>query len=243
MIGEPLFFDVDVYLSACEMLIQSDEVERAFLMLDNMPAFYRDNPPERAIEIRNSLHRQLFTPVQYKGIYKGLEITPADTEKHWPLRARVTEAIVKELNAKGVTPNIMELAGGSLWLPQGLVHKHLQFTYEHLSLDDVEHFFAKPDKPSVNIFCAFELIEHLTNEWEIYQNYLKFNREADIILISTPLYTYAGGMFDWRNNPLGHLRTYTPGELHLILVKMFKGYEWVCHTDDTIVFEGKKSGN
>jgi len=240
VIGKPLFFDVDVYLSACEMLIQSDEVERAFLMLDNMPAFYREHVPERAAEIRASLHRQLFTPVQYKGIYEGLEITPQDTENHWPLRAKVTESIVKELNAKGVTPNVMELAGGSLWLPQGLVHKHRQFTYECLSLDEGEHCFAKPDKPEFNIFVAFELIEHLANEWEIYQNYLKFKRTADVILISTPLYTYGGGMRFWRDNPLGHLRTYTPNELHLILVKMFKGYDWVCHTDDTIVFEGKR---
>lgn len=237
---KPVLFNTDVYLSAVEMMICADEVERAIWMLDNMPAWYRDNPPERAIEIRRSLNRQLFTPCQYKGIYKGLEITPAHTEAHWPLRARVMEAVVKEQNDKNVTPNIMELAGGSMWLPQGLIHKHCQFTYESMSLDEVDNGYTKPDKPVFNIFCAFEIIEHLSNEWEIYQNYLKFNREADVVMLSTPLYTFGGGQVEWRTSPLGHLRTYTINEFHAICSKMFQGYEWTCNTDDTIVMTGRR---
>lgn len=239
MIGRPLFFDVDTYLSAVEQMIMSDEVERALKMLDNLPAFYRANPPARALEIRESLNRALFTPIQYKGIYDGVEITPQDTERHWPLRAQAVEQLVRELNHPGAKPNIMELAGGSLFLPQGLVHKHLQFTYEHLSLDNIEHKFEKPSGEQINIFVAFELIEHLSDEWEIWRNYLKFGKRADYVFISTPLYTFGGGIPNWREQKLGHLRTYTPEELHSICSRMFTGYSWTCKTDDTIVLEGR----
>lgn len=240
--GEPYFFDINAYLYAVSMMINADEVERALWMLDNPPAYYRDNPPKELIDMKERLHKQLWTPIQYRGIYESIkETTPQDTENHWPLRAQILEKEVKELNQAGIEPNIMELAPGAAWLPQGLIHKYCYFTYEMLSLDPDRSFFAKPDNPKVNIFCAFEIIEHLSNEFEIYQNYLKFGRNADIVMISTPLYTYGGGMDDWPNRELGHLRTYTPSELHAVIAKMFIGYNWSYSIDDTIVLTGRKS--
>jgi hypothetical protein len=132
----------------------------------------------------------------------------------------------------------MELAPGALILREGLALTRLDVTYEHLGLD--ARHVIEPKEGAFKIFCAFEIIEHLANEWEIYQNYLKFGREADVIMISTPLFTYGGGMDDWRNRPLGHLRTYTPTELVSVCSKMFQGYQWTMTIDDTIVCVGRK---
>src|SRR4051812_35464670 len=74
MIGRPRFFDIDIYLSVVEGMINADEVERAFWMLKNPPAYYRKYPPKRLLEIKERLHRQVWTPVQYKGIYEGAKI-------------------------------------------------------------------------------------------------------------------------------------------------------------------------
>ncbi len=237
-IGKPRFFDPDIYLKAVDGMINADEVLTALRMLDTMPAYYRDNPYPPAVRMRERLHRQLFTPIQYKGLYKNIEITKEDTATHWPLRARLLEDEVKKLNGYDKTPLIMELAPGSMWLREGLKHKNRDFNYQHLSLDD--EYLECPAQIDNVIFCAFELIEHLHCEDEIYQNYLKFDRPADIVMFSTPLYTYAGGMDNWQDRQLGHLRTYTPGELHKAVAKNFQGFEWSIAIDDTIVLTGRK---
>lgn len=246
MSGRPLFFDINIYLSVVEMMINADEIERALWMLDNPPAFYREkaNRPARLKEIKDKLNKATWTPVQYKGIYKDVEITAAHTEAHWPLRARLLEEEIKRLNDMRISPTLMELAPGGKWLEAGLRHKACGFNYECMSLDGST---LEPDVKTVfNIFIAFELIEHLSNENEIYQNYLKFNRHADIVMLSTPLYTWRGGMPNWEQRELGHLRTYTPDEFHDKASQMFEGYSWDAKigdaNDGTIVLTGKYTG-
>lgn len=239
--GRPTYFDPDVYLDAVEMMINSDEVNRAFWMLDNMPAYYRDNVPKRAATMRVQLNEVLFTPVQYKGVYGTIDLDGAAVVAGWPSRATIVEEKVRELNKRMIKPNIMELAPGQFWLPTGLKYKGLDFTYEYLSLDNFDHPFEKPWPDSAfNIFIAFELIEHLHCETEIYQNYLKFKKTADIVMLSTPLYTFAGGMDNWSTRQLGHLRTYTPKELVDVSNKMFPGYVWGAHIDHVINLVGEK---
>lgn len=235
--GQPTFFNMDVYLSVVGMMINADEPIRALWMLDNVPAFFRDNPPPQLLDMREKLHRQLWTSVQYSGIYRGVTITPEHTAQHWPLRAKLLEEEIRDLNSKGIIPNVCELAGGSGWLPAGMKHKELQFSYEHMSLDGVS---LEQQECSYNIFVAFELIEHLSDPWDIYRNALKFKRSFNLVVLSTPLYTFEGGMDDWENRELGHLCTFTPGEFHKIANEMFKGYAWTCALDSTIVLMGKK---
>lgn len=239
-LGQPVPFVMDVYLATAGMVANSDELEFAKEMLKRVPAFYRDHPTLNLIKMRDDLDKQTWTAAQYKGIYDGTQITEEHTAAYWPLRARLVEEQVKLLNDKGVKPNIMEYAPGSLWLAYGLRHKGLSFTYEHISLDHVKDDFERPVNPEFNIFCAFEIIEHLSDETDIYKNYLKFNKRADLVFISTPLYTFAGGMDDWENRPLGHLRTYTPKELVRVVSEMFHGYEWGVAHDNTIVLMGKR---
>ena len=237
MIGKPTHFDPHLACDVAEQMIEADEIERAFLLLDNFPAYYRQHPTDRMREIRCSLHRQLWTPVQYKNIYAGTE--DLDPDMGWAMRYHLVEQEVRAVEDRHV--HLTELAPGAFTLPKGLAKHGLIFTYEHQSVDDYD--FAHPreaPRDAFNIFCAFELIEHLSNEWEIYQNYLKFGRDADIVMISTPLFTYGGGMGNWRARELGHLRTYSPNELHASVSAMFLGYSWECATDDTIVLTGRK---
>lgn len=232
--GKPTFFDVDTYLDAVEMMINADEVERAFVMLDNMPGFYRDHVPQRAATIKTILHKRLFTPVQYAGHYGSGELI-IDTEtimKSWPTRATLVEKLVLRLNSKGIKPNIMEYAPGSFWLPFGLKEKGCDVSYEYRSLDRIDDkHFRVSDNSVFNIFCAFEVIEHLWKEEEIFQNYLKFDKPAHVVFISTPLYTINGGEPNWHVRDLGHLRTYTPKEFDKVVSDMFPGYEWSMFSD------------
>lgn len=236
--GRPLFFDLDKYLDSVEGMINADEVERAIWMLDNLPGYYRDHIPRRAKEIRTQLHKNLFTPVQYHDEYGELDMEAL--RKAWPGRGKVIEDLVRGYNQQGLTPGVMEYAPGTFWLPIGLRASGLQFRYEFKCKDQVETDFEPPaDDSPVNIFVALEVIEHLSNEWELYQNYLKFGRHADVVVISTPLYTINGGEDNWRARDLGHLRTYTPVEFRDKLSKMFEGYEWSGMVDESIILVGK----
>lgn len=237
--GKPLFFDLERYLDSVEDMINADEVERAFWMLDNMPAYYRDHVPERAESIRKNLHKNLWTAVQYIGAHDSTIIDREQLMLEWPGRGKVVESIVCALNATSQTPNIMELAPGTYWLPVGLKHKGYNFTYEHLNVDQYDTVFEKPKGDEPNIFVAFEIIEHLANEFEIYQNYLKFAKRADFIAVSTPLYTINGGEDKWHSRDLGHLRTYTPKEVQTLLERMFKGYNWTLYVDESITALGR----
>jgi hypothetical protein len=231
--GYPQFFSLDNYYTLVKQYVSADEVERALWLLDNPPAYFRDNPPKELLELKERLHRALWTPAQYRGIYEGVS-----DSSHWPHRAEVLCEVFQQWREEGW--HLMEIAPGSHWLRDGLKKRNFDFTYEYIGLDRSE--FCESSEFNAQIFVAFEIIEHLANPWEIYQNYLKFGKTADTVVISTPLYTYAGGMHpDDLNRPMGHLRAYTPRELHKCVSEMFQGYEWTCHLADTITLVGNKA--
>lgn len=236
--GKPIYFNTDQFLHVVEQMINADEVERALWMLDNMPGYYRDNPPARALEIRDRLHKQFYTAVQYASEV-GDGVTPEAVLRAWPLRGEMLAMTIKRLNEVGAVPNVMEFADGTGWLATGLRAKGLRFTHESLSLKGE---YLNDSKPQASIFVAFEVIEHLADPWDIYRNYLKFDRQADLVFLSTPLYTINGGESNWQNRPLGHLRTYTPGEFQNVAERMFRGFKFEIVADDTMVAIGNRAG-
>lgn len=229
--GMPLWFNLDVYFALIDQYIASDEVEIAMYLLENPPSYYRDHPPKRLIETREALHRQTWTSSQYVGLYKDI---PENSESEWPSRMDVLEGMLTDCT------HIMELGPGGLRVKDSLIKRGHNISYEYISLDGSEILKRAPVNATV-IFVCQEIIEHLKDPTEIFQNYLKFKKPADKILITTPLYTYAGGMPEWRDRPLGHLRTYSPSILHETVAKMFRGFNWSIQLSETINLVGEKA--
>jgi hypothetical protein len=237
----PNHFDIDKYLDCVEGMITADEVERALWMIDNPPAWYRDNEPDRLKEIRHELHAALFTPAQYSAADREAESCDiSQLKEYFPPRAEILFEVIKEYSQ----PNIMEVGPGSFWLPHSLLNKGLSFSYEYQSLGGPGFESAPRVEPSVNVFVAFELIEHLSNDMELYQAYLKFKKPARHVFLSTPLYTYGGGMKDWRGKQLGHLRAYTPKEFAQAARRIFKEFTFkdvIACEDGTMVLRGDRA--
>jgi hypothetical protein len=159
------------------MYIASDEVELALRLLDSPPAYYRDHVPERAKEIRRSLNRQLFTPVQYAGIDYGPELTPEQALASFSHRFEALDKVVWQYNNPAATrnadgtilqldiniepafPHVMELAPGAMIARDGMRARGRKFSYEHTGLADEDKeapmWGNDPDEPA--IFVAFEL--------------------------------------------------------------------------------------
>lgn len=238
-LGKPRFFNEDAWLETVIGLIRSDETERALWLLDNPPAWYRMNYPTKAKEIKERLNKQLFTPIQYAGCLDP-EPEAYTAEMQMPSRGELVDKLVKELNEKNICPVVCELAPGGRWLEGVMTKRGRKFWYEHMGLDKQHIKMAKPTEPFYNIFVALEIIEHLSDTTEIYRNYLKFERPANAIFLSTPYCTWNGGMHDWESNALGHLRCYTPHEFASEAKRMFEGYSWELVHDDVMTLIGKK---
>lgn len=239
MMGKPSFFHVDMACDVVEQLITCDEVERALLLLNNFPSWYREYPTERMKEIRQSLHQALFTPFDYAKADREAAASHVPPD-YWPARGEILLETVREVNANGQVPHIMELGPGTSWLSYGLRAKECKFTYEFQSLD---HIGTSASEDGPNILVAYELIEHLSNELELYQAYLKFGKKAQKCFFSTPLHTYAGGMPSWRGQALGHLRAYSPKEFREAVQGMFTEFTFDKHysfNDGTQVVVGTR---
>ncbi len=241
-IGRPRLeiFDPDKWLDLVEAYFNCDEVALGLELLDRAPSWYRENVPERARKLREQIHRQLWTPVQYVGLYGTMQVSEQEALAGWSHRYDAIERVVVDALTKGRDVHVSELAPGAHILPAGLRAKGHAFTYEPVSLDPM------PTKPvpadgAFHVFVCLETIEHLWNPWEIFQNYLKLDRPADAVVISTPLHTYAGGFPDWHSRPLGHIKCFSPASLHACVSRMFQGYEWSVELSDVIVLIGKKS--
>lgn len=239
-IGKPLKFDVDVFLDVVEMLIEADEVERARWMLNNMPGYYRDHYPARARDIRDRLAKALYTPSDYVGEYENCVLNAEQIAKVWPGRAQVLEQALRLANERCEEPLITDFGAGSGWLPFYLDHLGLKFDYQSYGLEKTLYERKEKGFATTSWFVAFEVIEHLRDEEELFDAYQKF-KEHDAVFLSTPLYTINGGDKEpWFTRTLGHLRTYTPKELMDVAKRFWPEFNFLCVTDETIILVGSK---
>lgn len=251
--GRPLFFDLDQWLSLAEQYIMADEVERALWVLDNPPAWYRDHYPVIAKKMRDKLLTQFFTSTDYsKDPVADEQIGKCD---HDVPRAQLVIDYVEKHNAKKIYPTIFECAPGNYWLPFVLKSKGLGFGYYGEHLDPTVQSRARSKlghewsgttrghKDDHNVFVCFEMLEHLHNPVEIYQSYLKTCGDGDCktIFLSTPKYTFGGGMPDWQTNPLGHLRAYTPREFHQFALKYWPEFKWTMYDGHVMCLVGERA--
>lgn len=166
-------------------------------------------------------------------------------------RGPLTIEAVKKLNDEGKIPHIYEMGPANYYLPYGLHSKGLKFTYFADSLNKVafaDHserlkklnvWKEKPDDGQFQIFVCFETIEHLWNIDDIHFQYHRYNCNADMIFVSTPCGTLLGGLPNL-DRELGHIRTFTPKELFLIVNRWWPDYDWSDCLNHMMVIFGKR---
>jgi len=90
---------------------------------------------------------------------------------------------------------------------------------------------------------CFEMVEHLWREEDLAHYYLREQIDADMIFLSTPLYTYGAVNKEWRGKDLGHVRTYTKAEFIQLAMSAFPNRNWCLELWHTMVLTGAKKCN
>lgn len=248
-------WDVDAHVRFIHALCRADEFKMAMDACDMLPGFYRDNVPKEIQELKRDIHANFMTAHDYVinpydtptlSIERGKQIIDVAE------RGQVLLKKVKEYNAAGKVPHLVDMGPGDFWMSLGLHAYDCKFTYFGLcvnleanklfnqTLPNVWQDVAKADQPV--IFIACEILEHLHFPAEILQTYHKYADNADHILLSTPLYTFGTGNDKWREQKwLGHLRTYTPNEFSQWALGTFpRKYQWTFLACPAMVLMGDR---
>jgi hypothetical protein len=221
-------------------MICADEIKLALTMLENLPGYYRDNFPERAKRIRSSIYEQCMTVQDYINdmsettegakVYHASDLGKQWSEPHFTPRGTLLISLVKDLNKQGLCAEIIELGPYNYWLPAGLQDEACDFIYTPMSINPHAKCpittKTSSDNPIKKIFVCFEVIEHLWNEDEIFHYFCKTQMDPDFVLISTPKHTCGGGLPNWNQRQLGHVRTWTPKELTQYCTKHWSNLNW-----------------
>jgi hypothetical protein len=260
--GRPKFFDVDHYLDSVEQMIMADEICFALKMLENLPGYYRDNVPQRALDIKKLVLKNTMTVIDYSNDFEetvqGIEAYAkesfadivnrhSNSIKGWALNQVI--AAIGEHRFR-----VSELGPAYFWVPEQLVsvpnaHYDFQSLQKQASseavnrLKDIRSNFLcdSPMPGAKEVFVCFETIEHMWNEDDVFHYYTKFGIEADYVVMSCPLYTLTEGLEDWKTRTLGHVRTYTPRDLSNFIKKHWPGYTVETYATDSIVCIASKT--
>lgn len=231
-LGRPFYFDPDLYLDAVENMIVADEIIFALKMLDNMPAWYRKHPPQRAVEMRKDLLAKVWTVFDYSRDADELETMDGlqfgEDIRYYP-RLSILRYFVSDLIYNGHRVNIYEFCPGNFSVIKYLHALGLDFGYKcenvnQKTIGQVDGLLAlHPIKDNgFNIFINFEVIEHLWDA-EITLEHWASRVKANAFMISTPFGCMGGGRADWNSRELGHVRTFTEKELMDIVQKIWPG--------------------
>lgn len=269
-LGRPKFFDPDHYLDSVEQMLSADEVMFAIEMIKRMPGYYRDHPTERQSKLLSHIYQNMASLTYYvnakfetyeEALFQQSRLNPGFAWADKGLGAMIDipfcqprggymVSLVKAMNEDGRKPFIWEMGANSFWLPYGLEAKGLDFNYYSKSLQPeaqrdaearIESWGIYPKDKQTQIFCCFEVIEHLQNPYDILQTYHEYGADADHIIISTPKYTLFGGVSD-KNRILEHIRTFTPKELNDICTDMWPTHTWQMINYPMMVFIGERKG-
>ncbi len=231
-------FNVTCFVDAIHELVRSDEVANALWLCDHLPAWYRDHPPKEITELKNEIMKRMATPSFY-ATDAGCELTShPDVHKAMKhsLRGDMIVKEIKHLNSNQTKPILFDVGPGEAWVPRLLIHEEVRFTYYPIYVNHPSYAFYKnqfesalgiPEENATKIFFACEVIEHLWKEDEIRFEMNRHCGLADVIHLSTPLYTFDRKCQNWMadKKDLGHLRAYTPSEFFMKVQQMFPEYD------------------
>jgi hypothetical protein len=249
-----LEFNADECCKYVEMLVQHDEVERALLVLDNVPAFYRDYPKPQMIELRKRIHRSRMTPSSY-ATNKYDELKEMDfcvfNFKN-TIRGKLIEAEIRNYNAKGLVPHLVDMGPGDFWMILAISNdKDLKCTYWPIGLQLqakgdaiklVESYIKeRAEKSQPEIFVATEIIEHLPCIDDIASEAARHcNAYPERVFLSTPCYTFKIND-EWDvPNGMGHIRAYTPREFEIACKQIFPLYGFQSYQETLLTSRGMR---
>lgn len=245
-------FDPILCESYVESLIHQDEVERALLVLENIPAKFRDNIPANLVKLKAEILAYSCTPDSYKSDKNDASVRPDESVKllEGLLRGALVKKEVTIYNEAGLTPHIVEMGPGEYFIPIGLNKLGFDFTYWDIACNPSNrmnfNYLIKMPKPKESnqpcIFIAHELIEHLPSTDELVIEALRHcGGYPERVHVSTPYYTFDENDKDWRK-PCGlpHLRAYTPNELINEMVSLFPGYFWALYPGQPMSVVGQR---
>jgi len=233
---EPRFRnDVTSFLNVANLLIETEDSNLALEFLDKMlPSYWRDFTPTAITNLKNEIRKHKYTNADY-ATNEGDDIKSVEHCKNaceHLLRFKIIKEAIKQASPE--VPHLIDFGPGDYTLPIGLNAENLPFTYDAIGLYNKAREAAKnilvsrwwEDQPvsRPTWFIAYEVIEHLENEWEIRQAMNRLETHPTRVFLSTPLYTYAEGNPDFRTKKIPHLRTYTPNEFVSICTRMFPEY-------------------
>lgn len=241
------------FIEAAKELIRFDEVERALVLLEQMPAPYRDNPFPEIEALKRDIKAALITPHAYMtaSLDQDVTIEGARNNVLYMLRGKI---LVKEMdNLKGKHPHIVDVGPGEYWAPLGLNELGYKFSYYPVAMDTIARAKATPllmgipaqrQEGAPTVFVAHEIIEHLPSTQDLVIEALRHcGGWPDYVHLSTPCYTYDVQEKNWnRPNGLPHLRAYTPNEFIAEARKLFPGYNWEWKADQIQSLRGYKVG-
>jgi hypothetical protein len=253
-------FDEKVLIEYLEMLIDADEVERALIVLDNVPGYYRDNPTPGMRLIREQIMGAMITPHAYmsSGLDANVRPDAAISVLKELLRGRL---VLSEVRRKFFPKpyHVVDVGPGEYWFPLALDQLGLDFTYVDIVMDQNTQKVAHPlllhrrldTVPSVTrpptetpcLYLALEIIEHLPEPRDLAIEAVRWcGKWPERIHLSTPRYTFDGAEKDWRK-PCGlpHLRTYTPREFIAEVQRIFPTYHLELFEGQIMSIRGQRS--
>ena len=260
-IGRPLYFDLKTHIDAVIQMIQSDEIQIALTMLEQVPAYFRKpaNYPKELTEIKNVLCRQLYSSIEYATDDEEFEFScnPEIGASQWlsPYCEPRGEIITKELcqaNLDGKVPFLVEIGCSHGNMPLGLKKIGCKFNYlglapnyraakklrEHLG-EDI--WREKPIDGQEVWFTCLEVLEHCMDSSSLVIDAFKLGFDYDQMFWSTPLGCLYGGLENYHNRRLGHVRCYNEKEFYDFVNGNFPGYKWSHYLSHSQVLHGKKA--
>jgi len=195
------FWNSEHFIKAADILVAADEPLKAIQLLDNLPGYYRDFPPQEILDMKKDIKAKLATATFYQkedspGIGTYEDIKPVASTL---LRYELIKNDVSEYNKAGKTPHLIDLGPGKYYLPIGLKGDGLKFTYQDIGFNGpsqmsfldqhADLYKTKAPVDSPVIFVACEIIEHLHHEDDIAAEMHRTGCSPDIIHLSTPKYT------------------------------------------------------
>lgn len=255
-IGRPIHFDLNIYIQAIIGMIRADEIQEAFRMLENPPAWYRKNYPPELAAIKHALYSGLYSQIEYATDHEELDmagrVDEAIAQWNGPYcvpRASVINEAIDEANAAGTVPFLVDLGCSHGNLPLGLKARGSKFNYLGLAMNDrvVERLKENIGSPiwaylplpeqEVWLVCT-ETLEHAMDRQSLVIDAYKPAFHYSKMFWSVPFGCLYGGLENWDSRRLGHVRTYTEKEFIEFVSSNFPGFTWTMFFHHSMVLKG-----